>query len=267
MKNILIFTDLDGTLLDHFTYTHTAANDALDRIADLNIPLVFSSSKTRVEILELRKEMGNSHPFIVENGGAVIVPRGYFNGNGDIDHVELFGASYDEIVQILADLKKHEGFSFRGISDLSTEELAQITGLNLEQANYAKKRLSTEPILWNGSPEDLARFQRTLAPCRLKVVRGGRFYHVMGRTDKAHAVRWLIDRYQANYPIKEYVTVALGDSPNDKAMLRLADIAVVIKPAKGDAMVLDDCVSAIYPEKTGPEGWREAIHQILDQYG
>ena len=87
----------------------------------------------------------------------------------------------------------------------------------------------------------------------------------MGRADKAHAVRWLIDRYWDNYPAVEFFTIALGDSPNDKAMLRLADIAVVIKPAKGDAMVLDDCVSAIYPEKIGPEGWRQAIHQILDQ--
>ena len=253
-------------MLDHFTYSHTAANDALDRIADLNIPLVFSSSKTRVEILALRKDVGNSHPFVVENGGAVIVPGGYFNGNSEIDYVELFGAGYQEIVRILKNLKKQEGFLFRGFSNFSPEGLAKITGLTLEQANYAKQRLSTEPILWHASLEDLARFQCALELRGLKVVRGGRFYHVMGPTDKARAVRWLIQRYRDNDPAREIFTVALGDSPNDEAMLRLADIAVVIKPGKGEAMVLDDCVSAIYPEKIGPEGWCQAIHQILDQY-
>ncbi len=265
MKNILIFTDLDGTLLDHYTYSHTVANDALNRIAGSNIPLVFCSSKTQPEILNLRKEIGNSHPFVLENGGAVIVPQGYFNENGEIDHVQSFGANYEEIVRILANLKKYEGFLFRGFWDFSVNEIAEITGLSLKKSAHAKQRLSSEPLLWDGSTADLTRFQHALEQHKLKVVGGGRFYHVMGMTDKAHAVQWLIDRYQENFPTKEFLTIALGDSPNDEAMLRLADIAVVIKPAKGDTMILDDCVSAIYPEKMGPEGWSEAIQQILDQ--
>ena len=78
MKSLLVFTDLDGTLLDHHSYSWAPASQALSRIAKRDIPLILSSSKTRGEILKLRRQLHNRHPFIVENGSAVYVPAGYF---------------------------------------------------------------------------------------------------------------------------------------------------------------------------------------------
>lgn len=71
----VIFTDLDGTLLEREGYSYTPALPALNLIAKHNIPLILNSSKTVAEILSLRTELGNRHPFVVENGAALFSPR------------------------------------------------------------------------------------------------------------------------------------------------------------------------------------------------
>ena len=50
---LIIFTDLDGTLLD-FRYSYKEAVPALNLIRKKNIPLIICSSKTRAEIEKCR---------------------------------------------------------------------------------------------------------------------------------------------------------------------------------------------------------------------
>ena len=78
-RKLVIFTDLDGTLLDRNTYSFEPAQSTLHLIKQKNIPLVLSSSKTRAEIEFYRRRLENDHPFISENGGAVFIPRDYFS--------------------------------------------------------------------------------------------------------------------------------------------------------------------------------------------
>ena len=79
MPKHIIFTDLDGTLLDHFTYSFSAASDALKLIKEKGIPLIICTSKTCAEILPIRKRLRNKDPFISENGGAIYMPDRYFS--------------------------------------------------------------------------------------------------------------------------------------------------------------------------------------------
>ena len=72
----IIFTDLDGTLLDYSTYSFEAAMPALKRLQECGIPLVIVSSKTRAEIEPLLAELPPlSKLFITENGSAVYLDR------------------------------------------------------------------------------------------------------------------------------------------------------------------------------------------------
>lgn len=73
-----IFTDLDGTFLDHDTYSFAVAVPTLGIVEQKQIPLVFCSSKTRTEILRWRERLGNHDPFISENGGGIFVPTSSF---------------------------------------------------------------------------------------------------------------------------------------------------------------------------------------------
>lgn len=72
---LVIFTDLDGSLLNHEDYSFTAARPSIERIKTAGIPLIITTSKTRLEVERLQQEMGIREPFIVENGGGIFFPR------------------------------------------------------------------------------------------------------------------------------------------------------------------------------------------------
>src|SRR3989304_10623884 len=122
---LVIFTDLDGTLLDRNTYSFEPAEPALDLIRMKGIPLVLSSSKTRAEIELYQRKLGNKHPFISENGGAVFVPKSYFSFpfpyNSELKEycVLELGTFYHRIIEVLETIKKETGISIRGFSDLT----------------------------------------------------------------------------------------------------------------------------------------------------
>src|SRR5438105_1123222 len=75
---LVIFSDLDGTFLDHNTYTPGEALPTFQDCLSAGIPVVFCSSKTRAEMEPLLRELGARDPFIPENGGAIFMPRSYF---------------------------------------------------------------------------------------------------------------------------------------------------------------------------------------------
>jgi predicted mannosyl-3-phosphoglycerate phosphatase (HAD superfamily) len=62
----VIFTDLDGTLLDHDTYAWGAAEPGVHFLNDHGVPLVLVTSKTRAEVEHWRRVLRNDHPFAIE---------------------------------------------------------------------------------------------------------------------------------------------------------------------------------------------------------
>lgn len=184
---LILFSDLDGTLLDHDNYDWRAAQPALAKLRSSGIPLILNSSKTLPEIRALRQEMGNADPFIVENGAAVVIPPHIF-GNSEEDVVN-FGATRAQVLAVLERLRA-EGARFRGFEDMSVEELAAEAGLDVAAAGLAKQRVGTEPLLWQGTDEERAEFEAALAREGLRLVAGGRFLHAMGVFDKADGARW-----------------------------------------------------------------------------
>lgn len=271
MIDLLVFTDLDGTLLDHHDYSCEEALPAIERLASAGSPLIFNSSKTAAEIKPLRKALDNRHPYIIENGSAVWLAKGYFKSLGapctataEDDEVHAFGPNYQKLITKLHELRSRAGYRFKGFYDMSNQDVANLTGLSLSDAALAKKRAASEPLLWQDTEESLSDFRCRLLDLNLYITKGGRFHHVMGPTDKAQAMQWLTDQYRSTWPERQWTTVALGDGPNDQAMLEAADIAVPIPPAVGVALKLKRTEGVIYTEASGPRGWQIAIDSILD---
>ena len=73
---LLVFSDLDGCLPDHFSYSYQAARPPLNKLSA--IPLIITASKTLAEIAELSAELELASRFIVENGAGGIMPADYF---------------------------------------------------------------------------------------------------------------------------------------------------------------------------------------------
>jgi mannosyl-3-phosphoglycerate phosphatase len=265
--NLLVFTDLDGTLLDHGDYSYEAAKAGLDRIRCQQIPIIFTTSKTRLEIERLQAEMQIQEPFIPENGAAVSFPDGYrnFNIEGGVRHppytVVQLGAGYREIRWFFNSVRGR--FGLIGFGDLSAEEIARLTGLPPEQAAMAKHREFTEPFLM----EDEAKVDELAAVAAskgFKITAGGRFLHLIGiGQDKGRAVRLCARVFQEN-TAGGIVTVGLGDSANDLPMLESVDIPVLIPHDDGsyEALELPKLIKAGLP---GSRGWNEAVLDVLDR--
>lgn len=77
--NKVVFTDIDGTLIDINTAEYGIRTKRLIRsLREKNIPLILASAKTWAEQDKIRADLGLYDPFIVENGGAIVLPKGYF---------------------------------------------------------------------------------------------------------------------------------------------------------------------------------------------
>jgi D-glycerate 3-kinase len=258
----LISTDLDATLLDD-TYSWDAALPALKLLAEKEAVLVLNSSKTVSEMQELAIELAAScglsgAPLVAENGGVLAVPEkdGY--------RIECLGRSRADILAVAHALREAEGYDFRGFADMQPEELVELTGLSRDAATLAMDRQATEPILWNDTEERWAEFFQTLEKEGIKAVRGGRFIHLMGPTDKADGMAAALDYFQSLEPSRVWKVIALGDSPNDLGMLNAADLAVVIKNSAHDSSLQPAAVQCIFPPHEGPRGWNEAILYLLE---
>lgn len=271
MTRLIIFTDLDGTLLDHATYRWQAAEPALRRLRLLGIPVVLCTSKTRAEVLPLRKELGLRDPFVVENGGAVCIPRNYFPFALPTARVEAgfqvleLGLRYSNLVRALDEAAKTSGVKVRGFSHMSEKEVAARCGLNRATARLARKREYDEPfLLETGTPKQKERFFRWLQQRGLRWREGGRFCHVMGDNDKGAAVGRLIDLYRQQYG--DIRTVGLGDSPNDLDFLRLVDCSVLVAGPDGrhDLELRAKLTQPRLAAGAGPVGWNEALLELLE---
>jgi mannosyl-3-phosphoglycerate phosphatase len=268
MKKMLVFTDLDGSLIDHDTYDFETARPALDQLRSRSIPVIVCSSKTRAEIEVYRGRMGLDTPFITENGGAIVIPRHTLDltgrdsvEKGPYDVVEL-GMPYDDMCIIWKDVRQGESFRMKGFSEMTVEEIANHSGLPLEEARLAAEREYSEPFIFSDTPDQFERLTDLLKERGLRTTRGGRFYHLMGENDKGRAVQILSKIYSETYVDQKIQTVGLGDSDNDIPMLMHVDVPIVIRKKTGEWQRIQE-LDPVYSDKAGPEGWAEEILALL----
>jgi mannosyl-3-phosphoglycerate phosphatase len=268
MKKMLVFTDLDGSLIDHDTYDFEPARPALDQLRSRGIPVIICSSKTRAEIEVYRSRMGLDTPFITENGGAIVIPHQAldltgtdFVQKGPYDVVEL-GLPYADLCTIWEDVRQREDFRMKGFSEMTVEEIATHSELPLEEARLAAKREYSEPFVFSDTPDQLERLVGLFKERGLRTTRGGRFYHLMGENDKGRAVQILSKIYSETYADQTIRTVGLGDSENDIPLLRHVNVSIVIRKKTGEWQRIQE-LDPIYSDKAGPEGWAEEILALL----
>ena len=264
---LLIFTDLDGSLLDHHSYSFKDAKGALKQLRRLAIPLILTSSKTRTELRKLQKKLGLNEPFIAENGGGVFIPADYVLlethtlKKTDKYRCRQFGRPYSYVRAVFE--KVRLPYNIRGFGDMSVEEIMTVTGLTKKHALAARERDYTEPFRFLAKPR-LLELQQEVAEYGLTITRGGRFYHLMAADqNKGRAVAETTRLFQAQSDNK-IITVGLGDAENDCAMLKEVDIPVLIpKPDYSyEHMDLPGLRRAPYP---GSRGWGAAVTEILHE--
>jgi mannosyl-3-phosphoglycerate phosphatase len=266
MLHYLVFTDLDGTLLDSKTYSYRKSLAAMSRLKEKGIPIIFCSAKTRAEQEIYRRELGLFHPFIVENGAAIFIPRAYFpfpfdyhKTVDDLLTIEL-AIPRGRVRKLLAKIGRENDFRFKGFGDMSAAEVAEITGLDLEFAKLARQREYDEPLEFDSSRKDVSEFLAKLREAGLNCSHGGRLYHVAGGGGKGKAVEILSGLYHRMWG--RIRTIGLGNGLNDLPMLSQVDIPILVE--KRDHSWEDMNLPRLRKvQGVGPEGWSKAIVEIF----
>jgi mannosyl-3-phosphoglycerate phosphatase len=273
MTQLVVYTDLDGCLLDSTTYSYEPAAPALEALRARHIPLVLVSSKTRAEIEPLRHQLGHRDPFIVENGAAVFVPRGLFDfplerarARTSYDVIEL-GLPYGILRDVLKQIEKTVATPLRGFGDLSVEEIMQVTGLTQQQALLAKEREYDEPYLLEGPPALVEEVCRQIVTRGLRWTKGGRLFHLTGDNNKGQAAALLLRCYQRQQRLQGQgegiETVGIGDSINDAPLLAIVDYPILVQKSDGSYDPDIHIPGMTRAPGIGPVGWNHAVQELL----
>lgn len=264
---LIVITDLDGTLLDEETYSYEASLPAIQQVTSLGIPLILCSSKTRGEMLPLWKELALADPFIVENGGAIYFPAGYFSspvaGSKSQKPFEVLELGIDvrKLRRTLTETAAGSRATVRSFGSMTVDEISALTGLTRDQARLAAKREYDEPFLVDGG--DREKLFRALIGKGFTLTQGDRFFHLIGSHSKGNAVRILLDLYRQRE--RNFMSVGLGNSANDLPLLLQVDRPILIRKQDGS---YDSEVTRVMPHieksrESGPLGWRATIEAIL----
>ena len=265
----VIFTDIDGTILDN-TGGYGETPKLIRSLIKSSVPVILCSAKTLAEQNRVRKQIGLADPFIVENGGAIIIEKDYFNhsyilGNypvkeRDDDYIVELGKPATKIRELLNDIRKNFNINFRGVADISIQELTSITNLSAEHAKEMAHREYGETIL-QIEKKDLDRLTRIAREMDLSLIHGGRFFDVTMGNDKGKAVEILVNLFKKKYD-HNVTFFGIGDSENDASMLGHMDFPLLVQ--KQDGSWSNVKVNRIIRVPgIGPKGWALAYDDIF----
>jgi mannosyl-3-phosphoglycerate phosphatase len=266
----VVFTDLDGTLLDHDTYSWKEALPALERCKQLLVPIIIVSSKTRAEMDVIRRNLSISAPFISENGGGVFFPLETVveaPPDASLDRnlwKWSLGSHYPQLIRGLKEIRDELNWNIKGFSDMSMDDISELTGLDERDCRLAAMREFDEPfIILDKETVDVEILKDAAQKRGLDVTEGGRFFHLHGKNSKGLAMKKLLSWYRKLH--EEIVSVALGDSPNDFSMLECADYPVLVRSQRDFPELKKRIPRLKVTQEIGPKGWNLSILELMDE--
>ena len=256
----IFFSDLDGTLLDHNTYSLKGALEGIELLRKEDIHLVPVTSKTFDEVQELMNFLGMRSSFVFENGSGIGIcseGRGYeyIIGSHTVSYLE-------GLIPLVADFFNCD---IKILNHISPEEMDRLTGLGLKRSGFALQRKGSLLFLLSGKGEgdmaQLGKLNDSLFSYGVKVTRGGRFYHLIpAECGKDYGVKKIIELYEKDNK-RVSLTGAAGDTFNDIPMLKEVDYPYIVKKSDGTWIKTD--FQVIRTEKQGPYGFTEAVKDFI----
>ena len=260
-KKIIIFTDLDGTLLDKETFKFDIIKDYLKELISNDIIIILNSSKTESELLDFNKQNYLNLSFISENGSSI---HGLNKINQNLPKKVIISRPKNEIQKIYEknislDLKN----KITHILELTIEEQKKIFGLPSDKLYLATKRKHSIPILFKGTDIDKNNFFKVINNIGLSAQSGGRIINICDDTNKSKAMTKTLQLIgeELNNGI---ITIGVGDNENDIEMLKHVDFPCLVKNEDFDSSLIniDNLIKSTEPS---PKGWADVIKTAIQK--
>ena len=260
--SLIIFTDLDGSLLHRDNFKFDEIKDYLKNLIDNGVIIIPNTSKTEREIEEFIKELGKELPFISENGSSI---HGLNLINANFPNKIILSRDKEELIQIF-DSKVPDNLKAKCkfISDMNSKKQNNIFGLQGNDLKNALNRKYTIPFLFEGDNLEKNKLLKILKSSSLTMQEGGRVLNLGDKTDKVKSMNQVLKIYRkVENKIK---VIGVGDNFNDLNMLRNCDIPCLVfnDQFKQDQINIDNLIVS---NKPSPEGWADVIKTALVKVG
>lgn len=253
MSKTIVFTDLDGTLLEEDGSVSAEALAVLGELRGRGVHVVPLTSKTQRELKGWLRVLDAGDAGAFENGAGIL-----FEGKCEI----LPGAVVArDLRPVLDTLRRETGLPLFPFEEIPDGAMTRLTGLSPAEAAAAREREYDVPFV---APEEAAeQLRRAPLPPGLRLSRGGRFWHLSGAHDKADALRALLARFGGGE------TIGFGDASNDATFLAAVDRAVLVpRPSGVDAALAERFPGAVVAPAPAGAGWAAAVRRlVLDAAG
>ena len=260
-SKILIFTDLDGSLLDRDTFKFDQIKNYLKKLLLNDIFIIPNSSKTSHEVLNFNNELGEKLPYIAENG-STIHDLNLINTN--LPEIINLSRESHEILKIFENkiplsLKSKCKF----LKDLNKKNQLEILGLPHEKVKFAISRSCTIPFIFEGNKLQKEELNKKIYSLGLTLQEGGRVINLCDKVSKALAMKKVVKVLKKIINDK-LITVGVGDNYNDLDMLRNSDVPCLVFNDKFtlDKININNCLIS---NKSAPDGWEEVVKLALDK--
>ena len=152
IKNkVIIFTDLDETLLKENIYNHNILNNFIKTLLKKEYEIIPVTSKTYLEVIDLLKQIKYKLPFSVENGAAYYIPIKNTRKYVYKKILNPFAINKASIIKILnKNIFKKYSHNITLIEKLSYLKQTKITKLNFGQLESFNSREYSLPVLLHG---------------------------------------------------------------------------------------------------------------------
>lgn len=239
----------------------------LARLREADVTVVLCSGRTRAEQEHLLQRLGVRLPFTTERGAAAFLPREQFSlpvpkssEHGEYVVAE-FGQAHRDVLVSLRRAIAVSRMDVRLLSEMSVEDMAQVSGLSLLDARLAKLREYSE-LVWPREATVSARasFTRALQAGWLKMEPAERGWHVGAMVSPSMAIGLI--REAVRRERGRLVTIGIADEASSRDVLPLVE-----RPVRASAQGVD----GTHDWSTPPEmllrdaiDWVDAIADLAD---
>ena len=255
---VVIFTDLDGSLLHRDTFKFDTIKNYISSLVDLGIIIIPNSSKTEKEIENFNEELEVDLPYISENGSSI---HGLNLINHNFPNKIILSREKEELQKIFNE-KIPEQLKDKciQISKMNKKEQEKIFGQKDSKLKDALDRKYTLPFLFRGDKNEKNKLLKILNSNSLTLQEGGRVLNLCDNINKVKSMNRVIKILKKTED--KIKTIAVGDNYNDLDMLKNCDIPCLVF---NDKFKLDqiNIENLIFSNEASPEGWADVIKKAL----
>ena len=257
---IIIFTDLDGTLLHRDTFEFDGIKEYVKDLTSKGIIIIPNTSKTQVEIEDFNKKLDLNLPFISENGSAIF---GLDNINKNFPNNIVLSREKEITFKVFQKkIPENLRSKCKIITKMEKKIQKEIFGLSDKSLKNVLNRSYSTPILFKGNGEQKKDLFKTVKTIGLSLHEGGRVINICDNVSKVKAMNRVIKMIKKIE--NEVKTVGVGDNYNDLDMLRNSNIACLVF---NDQFLMEpiNINNCLVSKQSAPQGWEEVVKMALEK--